>query len=115
MEVVTRTVDSHREGLEEIYILLDGALVDGALSVKMTELCSRLLTEKGINAKDSKAVFLYTMPNGVSTGDIKYIAENWLAIELMEKIKELKEINLYSLFKYFVNEIDKITAKIIEE
>lgn len=115
MEVVTRTVDSHREGLEAIYILLGGALVDGALSVKITELCSRLLTEKGINAKESKAVFLYTMPNGVSTGDMKSIADNWLAMELLAKVKEMKEIDLYSLFKYFVNEIDKITAEIIEE
>lgn len=115
MEVVTRTVDSHKEGLEEIYILLGGALVDGALSVKITDLCSKLLAEKGIDAKESKAVFLYTMPNGVSTGDIKAIAENWLAMELLAKVKEMQKIDLYSLFKYFVNEIDKITAEIIEE
>lgn len=115
MEVVTKIVDSQEEGLEEIYILLSETLVDGALSVKITELCSRLLAEKGIDAKDSKAVFLYTMPNGVSTGDIKAIAEGWLAMELLAKVKEMKEIDLYGLFKYFVNEIDKITAEIIEE
>lgn len=115
MEVITKTVDSEKDAREQLYILLGGSLVDGALSVKITELCSRLLTERGIDAKESKAVFLYTMPNGVSTGDIKAIAEGWLAMELLEKIKELKEINLYSLFKYFVNEIDKITAEIIEE
>lgn len=115
MEVITKTIDSVKEAHEQLYILLGESLVNGALSVKLTELCSRLLTERGIDAKESKAVFLYTMPNGVSTGDLKSIADNWLAIALLAKVKELKEINLYSLFKYFVNEIDKITAEIIED
>ena len=115
MKVVTKTVNSQYEMLEQVCMLLGDALINGALSIKVTELCSKLLQEKGIDAKDNKVIFLYTMPNGVLTGDIKSIAENWLAVELLAKVKELKEINIYSLFKYFVNEIDKITAEIIEE
>ena len=115
MEVVAKTVDSYEEGLEQVCMLLGKTLVNGALSIKVTYLCSKLLAEKGINAKESKAVFLYTIPNGVSTGDMKYIADGWLAPELFAKVKEMKEFDIYGLFKYFVNEIDKITAEIIEE
>lgn len=115
MEVVTKAVDSCKEGLEEVYVILMGALTEGTLSIKMTELCSRLLQEKGISARDNKCVFLYTMPNGIVTGDVKAIAMDWLSHEVFEKIVQLKEIDLYSVYKYFVNEIDKITAEIIEE
>ena len=115
MKVVTKTVDSQEEGLEQVCILLGETLINGALSIKVTELCSKLLQEKGIYAKDSKAVFLYTMPNGVSTGDIKSIAKDWLAPELFAKVKDMKEFDIYGLLKYFVNQIDKITAEIIEE
>lgn len=79
MEVVTKTVDSQEEGLEQVCILLGETLVNGALSIKVTELCSKLLQEKGIYAKD------------------------------------MKEFDIYGLLKYFVNQIDKITAEIIEE
>lgn len=115
MKVVTKTVNSQYEMLEQVCMLLGDTLINGALSIKVTELCSKLLQEKGIDAKDNKVIFLYTMPNGVSTGDMKYIAEDWLALELLEKVKEMKEFDIYGLFKYFVNQIDKITAEIIEE
>jgi hypothetical protein len=90
-----------KEGLEKVLQVVMKCLVEGALSIKLTE------------EEHDNTLVLFTLPNGVSTASANYIVEEWLEPEVLNFVEKHGEFSPYTIIKHFVSEIDKIQVEVI--
>lgn len=116
---VVKKVGKDKELLNAVYMKVFDTLVDGALSMKLTEITSNTAGRKirddggdGMEQFESMAI-LFTLPNGVCTADPKAIARDWLVSALADRLNKMKEFEPYGVIKYFIAEIDKIKVEVL--
>lgn len=116
---LTKKVGKDKELLNEVYMKVFDTIVDGALSMKLTEITSNTAGQKirddggdGVEQLENMAI-LFTLPNGVCVADAKAIARDWLVSALADKLNNMKEFEPYGVIKYFIAEIDKIKVEVL--
>ncbi len=116
---VTKKVSKDKELFNEVCMKVFDTLVDGALSMKLTEITSntagRKIRDDGGDGMEQfeRMAILFTLPNGVCTADPKAIARDWLVPELADRLNRMKEFEPYGVIKYFITEIDKIKVEVL--
>lgn len=114
---VTQECTTGKEGLGKIFEVVMKCLAEGALSVKLTQEATKAmqahLTEKPTDEEVKGMPTLFTLPNGVSTASILYIADEWLAPSVLEYMEEQGCFKPYQIIKHFIAEIDKIKVEVI--
>lgn len=116
---LTKKVGKDKELLNEVYMKVFDTIVDGALSMKLTEITSNTAGQKirddggdGVEQLENMAI-LFTLPNGECVADAKAIASDWLVSALADKLNNMKEFEPYGVIKYFIAEIDKIKVEVL--
>lgn len=116
---LTKKVSNDKELLNEVYMKVFDTLVDGALSMKLTEITSNTA---GLKIRDDggdgmeqfeRMAILFTLPNGVCIADPKAIASDWLVTEMVDKLHKMNGFEPYEVIKYFIAEIDKIKVEVL--
>lgn len=106
---------SGKDGLEKVLQTTMKCLVEGALSIKLTQEASIAMNErfkeKPTEEEYDNTSVLFTLPNGVSTASIHAIVDEWLEPEVLNFIKKQVEFRPYEIINYFVDEIDKIQVE----
>ena len=116
---VTKKVSKDKELFNEVCMLVFDTLVDGALSMKLTEITSNTAGRKirddggdGVEQLENMAI-LFTLPNGVCIADPKAIARDWLVPALADRLTHMNGFEPYEVIKYFIAEIDKIKVEVL--
>lgn len=116
---LTKKVGKDKELLNEVYMKVFDTIVDGALSMKLTEITSNTAGQKirddggdGVEQLENMAI-LFTLPNGACVADAKAIARDWLVSALADKLNKMEEFEPYGVIKYFIAEIDKIKVEVL--
>lgn len=114
---VTREVTTGKEGMMKVLEVVMKCLAEGALSIKLTQEATREMSkrfsEKPTDEEYLNTPVLFTLPNGISTGSIQHIVDEWLESEVMDYLEKQGRFDPYSIIKYFVAEIDKIKVEVI--
>ena len=116
---LTKKVGEDSEVLNEVYMRVFDTVVDGALSMKLTEITSntagRKIRDDGGDRMEQfeRMAVLFTLPNGVCIADPKAIASDWLVPALADRLNNMKEFEPYGVIKYFIAEIDKIKVEVL--
>ena len=92
-------------------------LAEGALSIKLTQEATREMNkrfkEKPTDEEYLNTPVLFTLPNGISTGSIQHIVDEWLEPEVLNYLEKQGHFDPYAIIKHFVAEIDKIKVEVI--
>jgi hypothetical protein len=108
---------SCKDGLEKVLQVVMKCLVEGALSIKLTQEATAAMNErfkeKPTNEEYQNTPTLFTLPNGISTASVNYIVEAWLEPEVLNFVVKHGEFRPYAIIKHFVSEIDKIQVEVI--
>lgn len=92
-------------------------LAEGALSIKLTQEATREMNkrfkEKPTNEEYLNTPILFTLPNGISTGSISHIVDEWLEPEVLDYLEKQVEFEPFGIVRHFVGEIDKIKVEVI--
>lgn len=108
---------SCKDGLEKVLQVVMKCLVEGALSIKLTQEATIAMNERfkemPTDEEYHNTPTLFTLPNGVSTASVNYIVEEWLEPEVFNFVEKYEEFRPYTIIKHFVSEIDKIKAEMI--
>lgn len=107
---------SGKDGLAKVLQVVMKCLVEGVLSLKLTQeapiAMNERFKEKPTEEHDNTLV-LFTLPNGVSTASIYAIVDEWLEPEVLNFVGKHGEFRPYTIIKHFVSEIDKIQVEVI--
>ena len=108
---------SCKDGLEKVLHGVMECLVEGALSIKLTQEATIAMNERfkeiPTDEEYHNTQTLFTLPNGVSTASVNYIVEEWLEPEVLNFVEKHVEFSPYTIIKHFVSEIDKIKVEVI--
>lgn len=108
---------SIKDGLEKVLQVAMKCLVEGALSIKLTQestvAMNERFKEKPTDEEHDNTLVLFTLPNGVSTASVNHIVEEWLEPEVLNFLEKQDNFNPYVIIKHFVGEIDKIKVEVI--
>lgn len=114
---VTQEVTTGKEGMMKVLQVVMKCLAEGALSVKLTQEATlemnKRFKEKPTDEEYLNTPVLFTLPNGISTGSISHIVDEWLEPEVMDYLEKQGRFDPYSIIKHFVAEIDKIKVEVI--
>lgn len=108
---------SGKDGLEKVLQVVMKCLVEGALSIKLTQEATIAMNER-FKEKPTEEEYhntptLFTLPNGVSTASVNYIVEEWLEPEVFNFVEKHVGFSPYTIIKHFISEIDKIQVEVI--
>ena len=108
---------SGKDGLEKVLQVVMKCLVEGALSIKLTQEATIAMNErfkeKPTEEEHDNTLVLFTLPNGVSTASIYAIVDEWLEPEVLNFVEKHGEFSPYAIIKHFVSKIDKIQVEVI--
>ena len=108
---------SGKDGLAKVLQVVMKCLVEGALSIKLTQEASITMNErfkeKPTEEEHDNTLVLFTLPNGVSAASIYAIVDKWLEPEVLNFVEKQGKFKPYEIIKYFVGEIDKIQVEVI--
>lgn len=114
---VTQECVNSKEGMMKVLQVVMKCLAEGALSIKLTQEATREInkrfSEKPKDEEYLNTPVLFTLPNGISTGSISHIVDEWLEPEVIDYLEKQGRFDPYSIIKYFVAEIDKIKVEVI--
>lgn len=114
---VTQEVTTGKEGMMKVLNVIMKCLVEGALSIKMTQeatiAMNKRFKEKPTDEEYLNTPILFTLPNGVSTASMHYIVGEWLEPEVLDDLEKQGEFVPFNIIKHFVGEIDKIKVEVI--
>lgn len=106
-----------KEGMMKVLQAVMKCLVEGALSLKLTQEATIAMNErfkeKPTEEEHDNTLVLFTLPNGVSTASIYAIVDEWLEPEVLNFVGKHGEFRPYTIIKHFVSEIDKIKVEVI--
>lgn len=107
---------SGKDGLEKVLQVVMKCLVEGALSIKLTQEATIAMNERfkeKPTEEHNNILVLFTLPNGVSTASIYAVVDEWLEPEVLNFVEKHGEFRPYTIIKHFVGEIDKIKVAVI--
>jgi hypothetical protein len=114
---VTQEVTTNKEGMMKVLKVVVKCLAEGALSVKLAQEATlemnKRFSEKPTDEEYLNTPILFTLPNGISTGSIRHIVDEWLEPEVIDYLEKQGRFEPYSIIKHFVAEIDKIKVEVI--
>lgn len=114
---VTKKVATGKDGMMEVIQIAMKSLAEGALSLKLTQEATiemnKRFKEKPTDEECLNTPILFTLPNGISTGSISHIVDEWLEPEVLDYIEKQGRFEPYAIVKHFVAEIDKIKVEVI--
>lgn len=109
---------SGKGGLAKVLQVVMKCLVEGALSIKLTQETTIAMNERfkekpTEEEEHDNTLVLFTLPNGVSTASIYAIVAEWLEPEVLNFVEKQDNFNPYAIIKHFVSEIDKMQVEVI--
>lgn len=114
---VTQEYVNGKEGMMKVLEVVMKCLAEGALSLKLTQEATieinKRFKEKPTDEEYLNTPILFTLPNGISTGSIPYIVDEWLEPEVLDYIEKQGEFVPFKIVQHFVGEIDKIKVEVI--
>lgn len=114
---VTQEVATGKEGIKKVLRVVMRCLAEGALSLKLTQEATiemnKRFKEKPTDEEYQNTPILFTLPNGISTGSISHIVDEWLEPEVFDYIEKQGEFEPFGIVQHFVGEIDKIKVEVI--
>lgn len=114
---VTQEVTTGKEGMMKVLQVVMKCLAEGALSIKLTQEATvemnKRFEEKPTDEEYLNTPILFTLPNGISTGSIQHIVEEWLEPEVLNYLEKQGEFVPFKIVQHFVAEIDKIKVEVI--
>lgn len=114
---VTQEVATGKEGMMKVLQVVMKCLAEGALSIKLTHEATQEMNkrfkEKPTDEEYLNTPILFTLPNGISTGSINHIVDEWLEPEVVDFLEKQGRFEPYSIIKHFIAEIDKIKVEVI--
>lgn len=113
----TKECVNGKEGMMKVLQVVMKCLAEGALSLKLTQEATIAMNErfkeKPTDEEYLNTPILFTLPNGISTGSISYIVDEWLEPEVVEYLEKHGSFAPFEIIKHFVGEIDKIKVEVI--
>lgn len=114
---VTQECVNSKDGMMKVLQVVMKCLVEGALSLKLTQESTiemnKRFKEKPTDEEYLNTPILFTLPNGISTGSISHIVDEWLEPEVLDYIEKQGEFVPFKIVQHFVAEIDKIKVEVI--
>lgn len=114
---VVQELSEGKDGMMRVLQVVMKCLAEGALSVKLTQEATiemnKRFKEKPTDEEYLNTPILFTLPNGISTGSINHIVDEWLEPEAVDFLEKQKHFDPYTIIKHFVAEIDKIKVEVI--
>ena len=114
---VTQEVETGEEGMMKVLQVVMKCLAEGALSVKLTQEATtemnKRFEEKPTDEEYLNTPVLFTLSNGISTGSVSHIVDEWLEPEVVDYLEKQGRFEPFSIIKHFVAEIDKIKVEVI--
>lgn len=114
---VTQEVTTGKEGMMKVLEVVMKCLAEGALSLKLTQEATiemnKRFKEKPTDEEYLNTPILFTLPNGISTGSISHIVDEWLEPEVLDYLEKQGEFVLFKIVQHFIAEIDKIKVEVI--
>lgn len=114
---VVQELSEGKEGMMKVLDVVMKCLAEGALSIKLTQEATvemnKRFKEKPTDEEYLNTPILFTLPNGISTGSINHIVDEWLEPEVSDYLEKQGSFDPYSIIKHFVAEIDKIKVEVI--
>lgn len=114
---VTQECVSGKEGMMKVLQAVMKCLAEGALSLKLTQEATvemnKRFKEKPTDEEYLNTPILFTLPNGISTGSISHIVDEWLEPEVLNYLEKQGEFVPFKIVQHFVAEIDKIKVEVI--
>ena len=114
---VTQEVTTDKEGMMKVLQVVMKCLAEGALSLKLTQEATiemnKRFKEKPTDEERLNTPILFTLPNGISTGSISHIVDEWLEPEVLAFIEKQGEFVPFKIVQHFVAEIDKIKVEVV--
>ena len=114
---ITQEVTTGKEGMMKVLQVVMKCLAEGALSIKLTQEATIAMNErfkeKPTDEEYLNTPVLFTLPNGISTGSISHIVDEWLEPEVVEYLEKHGSFAPFEIIKHFVGEIDKIKVEVI--
>lgn len=113
----TKECVNGKDGMMKVLEGVMKCLAEGALSLKLTQESTiemnKRFKEKPTDEECLNTPILFTLPNGISTGSISHIVDEWLEPEVLDYLKKQGHFEPYAIIKHFVAEIDKIKVEVI--
>lgn len=114
---VTKEVATGEEGMMKVLQVVMKCLAEGALSLKLTQEATiemnKRFKEKPTDEEYLNTPILFTLPNGISTGSMSHIVDEWLEPEVLDYLEKQGEFEPFKIVQHFVAEIDKIKVEVI--
>lgn len=114
---VTQEVATGEEGMMKVLQVVMKCLAEGALSLKLTQEATIAMNarfkEKPTDEEYLNTPILFTLPNGISTGSISHIVDEWLEPEVLDYLEKQGEFVPFKIVQHFVAEIDKIKVEVV--
>lgn len=114
---VTQEVATGKECMMKVLPVVMKCLAEGALSLKLTQEATiemnKRFKEKQTDEEYLNTPILFTLPNGISTGSISHIVDEWLEPEVLNYLEKQGEFVPFNIIKHFVGVIDKIKVEVI--
>ena len=114
---ITQECISGKDGMMKVLQVVMKCLAEGALSIKLTQEATQEMnkrfSEKPTDEEYLNTPVLFTLPNGISTGSIRHIVDEWLEPEVLNYLEKQGRFDPFSIIKHFVAEIDKIKVEVI--
>lgn len=115
--VVTQELTEGKEGMMKVLQVVMKCLAEGALSIKLTQEATiemnKRFKEKPTDEEYLNTPILFTLPNGISTGSISHIVDEWLEPEVLADLEKQGEFVPFKIVQHFVAEIDKIKVEVV--
>ena len=114
---VTQEVTEGKEGMMKVLQVVMKCLAEGAVSLKLTQEATiemnKRFKEKPTDEEYLTTPILFTLPNGISTGSISHIVDEWLEPEVLSYLEKQGEFVPFKIVQHFIAEIDKIKVEVI--
>ena len=114
---VTQEITAGEEGMMKVLDVVMKCLAEGALSIKLTQEATvemnKRFSEQPTDEEYLNTPVLFTLPNGISTGSIQHIVDEWLEPEVLDYIGKQGEFVPFKIVRHFIAEIDKIKVEVI--
>lgn len=114
---VTREVTAGKEGMMKVLQMVMKCLAEGALCLKITQeatiAMNKRFDSKPTDEENLNTPILFTLPNGISTGSISHIVDEWLEPEVLDYLEKQGEFVPFKIVQHFIAEIDKIKVEVI--
>lgn len=114
---VTQECVSGKDGMIKVLEVVMKCLAEGALSLKLTQEATiemnKRFKEKPTDEEYLDTPILFTLPNGISTGSISHIVDEWLEPEVLDYLEKQGEFVPFKIVQHFIAEIDKIKVEVI--